>query len=279
MGLGAPLTSLPSVQAVRAAPQNSTPADVDRRLPASFEHTAGTTESRADDYAVPAQTSGLELSALRALPGVQLQRTAVQTTPAIGIAATTSMSPTVGQRLGPHAHVPAPEAATVQRSAEGNGVSSTERPGRPDAEPQAAPAPRRSRLGEPVIPDAPIQPAHDDVQLMPLQRMFEPATAAVAAGVASADGPNSVVFDPPPGSPAPVQRDGEDSADVGVPAAVSDPAPVAAAPATAASAPSAAAPPDLDDLARRLFEPLSARLKTELWLDRERAGHLTDVRR
>jgi len=109
--------------------------------------------------------------------------------------------------------------------------------------------------------------------------MFEPATAAVAAGVASADGPNSVVFDPPPGSPAPVQRDGEDSADVGVPAAVSDPAPVAAAPATAASAPSAAAPPDLDDLARRLFEPLSARLKTELWLDRERAGHLTDVRR
>ena len=35
---------------------------------------------------------------------------------------------------------------------------------------------------------------------------------------------------------------------------------------------------DLDELARRLFEPLSARLRAELWLDRERAGLVTDVR-
>ncbi|MEE4022752.1 hypothetical protein V1Y59_06665 [Gordonia sp. PKS22-38] len=33
---------------------------------------------------------------------------------------------------------------------------------------------------------------------------------------------------------------------------------------------------DLEDLARRLYEPLSARLRTELWLDRERSGMLTD---
>ena len=36
---------------------------------------------------------------------------------------------------------------------------------------------------------------------------------------------------------------------------------------------------DLEELARRLFEPLTARLKTELRLDRERAGTLTDLDR
>jgi hypothetical protein len=53
----------------------------------------------------------------------------------------------------------------------------------------------------------------------------------------------------------------------------------AAAPATAAAgataAPSGAA---LDELVRRLYDPLSARLKDELRLDRERAGLITDLR-
>jgi hypothetical protein len=35
-------------------------------------------------------------------------------------------------------------------------------------------------------------------------------------------------------------------------------------------------PTDLDELARRLYEPLSARIRAELWLDRERAGLLTE---
>jgi hypothetical protein len=35
---------------------------------------------------------------------------------------------------------------------------------------------------------------------------------------------------------------------------------------------------DVDALARRLFEPLSARLRAELWLDRERAGLVSDAR-
>ena len=33
---------------------------------------------------------------------------------------------------------------------------------------------------------------------------------------------------------------------------------------------------ELDELARRLYEPLTARLRAELWLDRERAGVMTD---
>ena len=34
-----------------------------------------------------------------------------------------------------------------------------------------------------------------------------------------------------------------------------------------------------DELVRRLFDPLAARLKAELRLDRERAGFVTDLRR
>jgi hypothetical protein len=46
---------------------------------------------------------------------------------------------------------------------------------------------------------------------------------------------------------------------------------------SAAPAASGAKPPDLDELARRLYEPLTARLRAELWLDRERAGVTSDL--
>ena len=58
----------------------------------------------------------------------------------------------------------------------------------------------------------------------------------------------------------------------------------AAAPESAATAPAATPPAgaagagpsatELEEMARRLYEPLSARLRAELWLDRERAGAL-----
>lgn len=54
---------------------------------------------------------------------------------------------------------------------------------------------------------------------------------------------------------------------------------------SAASAPTAPAPaagaagPDLDDLARKLYDRLRGRLAAELRLDRERVGSLTDLRR
>ncbi len=46
--------------------------------------------------------------------------------------------------------------------------------------------------------------------------------------------------------------------------------------ARAVGAGSPASAEDLEELARQLYEPLSARLRTELWLDRERSGLLTD---
>jgi hypothetical protein len=58
----------------------------------------------------------------------------------------------------------------------------------------------------------------------------------------------------------------------------SEPPPSAPSPAAAlAPAPAGAAPTDLDEMARRLYEPLSARLRAELWLDRERAGVMSDA--
>jgi hypothetical protein len=137
--------------------------------------------------------------------------------------------------------------------------------------------------------------------------------AAVAAGVATRAADGSLVFAPPvtgpghpsaeavsPGTPAtplptagptaapplpdppsPGTRDAPATVDgttVGGSAvggsAVGTPAPATGAPGSG----TAGAPADLDELARRLFDPLSARLRAELRLDRERAGVHTDLR-
>ncbi len=50
-------------------------------------------------------------------------------------------------------------------------------------------------------------------------------------------------------------------------------APAQAAPAAPTKAVSAA---EVEELAKRLYEPLTAKLRAELWLDRERAGRVTD---
>jgi hypothetical protein len=130
----------------------------------------------------------------------------------------------------------------------------------------------------------------------------------VARGLARRDPDGSVVFDLGPApvlpDPAPhydepagwhaavvsqetVQRQ-ETAEPAGAPTpppgsgpATTMPAP-SAAPAPSATpstppAPGASSPP-LDELARQLFGPLTARLKAELRLDRERAGLLTDLR-
>ena len=91
----------------------------------------------------------------------------------------------------------------------------------------------------------------------------------MAAGAAAADGLGGVVFHPPGGGAA--QSTGGGSAG-SVPGAT-------AAPGAGGGAGAGAPGPDLDDLARRLFDPLSARIKSELWLDRERAGMVTDLAR
>jgi hypothetical protein len=128
----------------------------------------------------------------------------------------------------------------------------------------------------------------------PAAAFADPGAIAVARGLARRDPDGSVVFDlgpaPAPSSPLPpetVQRqDASGSADApgpspgSEPPAATAPAPSGPGPATPSAAGHAPAPasPPLDELARQLFGPLSARLKAELRLDRERAGLLTDLR-
>jgi hypothetical protein len=150
----------------------------------------------------------------------------------------------------------------------------------------------------------------------PTAGYVDPGTIAVARGLARRDPDGSVVFDLSPSpvlpdpSPLPlprhdesagwhtatgplgtVQRQEAAAGPADAPAPSSDSglttatmAAPSAAPAPAPSATSAtpptpgAASPSLDELARQLFGPLTARLKAELRLDRERAGLLTDLR-
>jgi hypothetical protein len=132
--------------------------------------------------------------------------------------------------------------------------------------------------------------------LPPPRPALDPASAAIQAGIAHRDTDGSVVFGPPPvaaGAPA-VQRafeaedppPGAPTSSLGpeaTPGPAADPpvtGPVTGpVPAAGAGGPAVAGAPNLDELARRLFDPLSAHIKAELRLDRERAGLVTDLRR
>ena len=71
----------------------------------------------------------------------------------------------------------------------------------------------------------------------------------------------------------PASEPGPPAAEPGADAAASAPA----TPSSGSPPPAAGAKPtELDELARRLYEPLTARLRAELWLDRERAGVMSD---
>ncbi|MFZ1411750.1 MAG: hypothetical protein WAS07_09855, partial [Micropruina sp.] len=75
-----------------------------------------------------------------------------------------------------------------------------------------------------------------------------------------------------------LQRQTEDSGATAAGASASTDLSSAPGPAAAAAAPSAAgSAANFDEMARRLYEPLAARLREELWLDRERAGMISDA--
>ena len=118
---------------------------------------------------------------------------------------------------------------------------------------------------------------------MSFQRMFEHSANPPAqtdplptAGAADDRGAaTTITFGPPVVQRAPESSD--------APPADSSASGAAAAPAVAAAAapqnPSGAAPVNIDELVERIYDPLAARLRTELWLDRERAGALLDLQR
>jgi hypothetical protein len=157
----------------------------------------------------------------------------------------------------------------------------------------AFPAPQRTTTSTSARVDAPNAVVSHAVP--------DAGETAVAAGIAHRAADGSVVFASPPVStfelqrepdtepapqpapeiePAPLQR----AADIAEPGGEAEPSAgttTTSATVTAAS-PAAAAPAanaNLDDLARRLYDPLAARIKAELRLDRERFGLVTDLAR
>jgi hypothetical protein len=150
----------------------------------------------------------------------------------------------------------------------------------------------------PVQRTTPASPA-PAAELTPMvQRRFDtPSPAATATPAAASASAASGVSGRTVGlaemfALASAQADAETvqrSADESVPSPAETQVQLEAAPASspsatpsapAAGAPGAAAPSgaDLDEMARRLYEPLTARLRAELWQDRERSGLLTDLR-
>jgi hypothetical protein len=109
-----------------------------------------------------------------------------------------------------------------------------------------------------------------------ISRFADPASVALAAGIARAAPDGSIVFQPPagevvappepaPGPSLPLQR-AEDQAS-STPAVTASAVPATPGAGTASK--------DLDELARKLYPWIRPYLKKELWLDRERAGMLT----
>jgi len=138
----------------------------------------------------------------------------------------------------------------------------------------------------PVQPGMPVQHAGADDAVPP-----EPAVAPIEP--AGTPGPGSApAFEQPPSpSPAPVAAAASSAAvapapwEVATPAAAPEPVPVpypdwsVAPDAGTATVQTRAVPEvDLDDLARRVYGRVRTHLRSELLIDRERAGLLTDFR-
>ncbi|WP_157979816.1 hypothetical protein [Kribbella monticola] len=73
-----------------------------------------------------------------------------------------------------------------------------------------------------------------------------------------------------------VQRDEAPAAEPTAAQTVVQTAPTAQAQAQAPAGGKSVSAAEVEELAKRLYEPLTAKLKAELWLDRERAGRVTD---
>ena len=130
--------------------------------------------------------------------------------------------------------------------------------------------------------DGPASVGHREPSAGPV----DPGTIAVSRGLAHRDPDGSVVFDLRPDSVQRQEAAGPAASPAVPPGGLPHPAAVPASPGSALPAAPASpqapmqgpAGPPLDELARQLFGPLTARLKAELRLDRERAGLLTDLR-
>lgn len=105
---------------------------------------------------------------------------------------------------------------------------------------------------------------------MSFERMFSGAVPVPTVAASDTGNVHSTVQREPVDS-------GSTSADPSVSAATESGPPAAAALPGGPGPAGGEAGANLDEMARRLYEPLAARLREELWLDRERAGLMSDA--
>lgn len=138
-----------------------------------------------------------------------------------------------------------------------------------------------------LFPTAPFSVIADSPRPVSLQRMFE-HTARDAAGPESTAGTLTTAHADPQmctvtfNSPTVQREPDSDATSASGSAPQEPPTGGAAAPtATATAQPSGGVPAttNVQELVNQIYDPLAARLRAELWLDRERAGVLMDLRR
>ncbi|MBX7432770.1 hypothetical protein JDV09_11735 [Mycobacterium sp. Y57] len=261
----------PSVQRIPVVDAEPTP----QRLPAVD---AGPSPSRAPARSVPNWPSS---------PALSVENAPATTTPTLGprhggatavpTVPTSSMASTTAQR--------SLALPVVQRAADAGDPAAALAPDQPAARGRIQILPPVRRSETPTASDNPARSVlSESPRPLGLQRMFAQqgfgpsdrsapedrgSAAVLAPSAASYDrATNTITFAPPS-----IQRTTETSP----PPAEPTPAP------SAVSAPAAPHPEtrtdDIEDLVDRIYDPLAARLRAELWLDRERAGALMDLGR
>ncbi len=162
-------------------------------------------------------------------------------------------------------------APTVSRSVDGTGRGGSWPESVRDPEPGDAPGPSWEPGRAPsTVTGGSAQPSRPTPAAYAVQRWTTPAARTAPAGEDPVSAPVATrPAEPVAPSAAVVQRDAEP--EPAATEAVGQRAP-SSAPSVATSVASGGAAPNLDELVRRLYEPLAARLRAELWLDRERSG-------
>ena len=123
----------------------------------------------------------------------------------------------------------------------------------------------------PLAPRVQSAPAAGATQGREATSMEATASQLIGAGMATRAGDGSLIFRAPEGAPAAAPWASSSAP------AVQREAAAAAAPAAPRAA-TATSDADLEELARKLYEPIRSRLRTELLIDRERAGMIADIR-
>jgi hypothetical protein len=255
---------------------------------------------------LPAPTAAHDRPDLAALGGP-----AISVEPWVGTPAPSAQPTSVPTSVQPTPVQPAPVQRTAVQAPSVR-TPSVQRAAAPAPAVQTSPAPAPFSSAAPASPAYPTRPVGSRPAVavgppIPVQRTAAHLTEG-ASNSSSAPTPlivsRQVAADVPPGgsrtggnmsfasmfgSPPPAETgaaaDGFTS--VQLQSADSAAAPSEPAGETAPSAPASSVAPapaaagtqatDLDEMARRLYEPLSARLRAELWLDRERAGVMSDA--